>query len=139
VVESSGLLNRRRGLNLYRGFESLPLRHVSLKELTASSIRFSALINDGAPEPGEHATLNCGKAVYFAAYKAGVLTKQQIHGSFCKSAPAALRCWIRYCNQVNDPPPRQRLPGSCSLPTRTRTLPNTSFWASGRTAMVSRK
>ena len=53
MVESSGLLNRRRGLNLYRGFESLPLRHVSLKELTASSIRFSALINDGAPEPGE--------------------------------------------------------------------------------------
>jgi HAD superfamily hydrolase (TIGR01509 family) len=26
VVESSGLLNRRRGLNLYRGFESPPLR-----------------------------------------------------------------------------------------------------------------
>jgi hypothetical protein len=27
VVESSGLLNRRTGLNLYRGFESPPLRH----------------------------------------------------------------------------------------------------------------
>ena len=26
MVESSGLLNRRRGLNLYRGFESPPLR-----------------------------------------------------------------------------------------------------------------
>jgi hypothetical protein len=26
VVESTGLLNRRRGLNLYRGFESPPLR-----------------------------------------------------------------------------------------------------------------
>ena len=26
MVESSGLLNRRTGLNLYRGFESLPLR-----------------------------------------------------------------------------------------------------------------
>jgi hypothetical protein len=30
VVESSGLLNRRRGLNLYRGFESPPLRHIFL-------------------------------------------------------------------------------------------------------------
>jgi hypothetical protein len=28
VVESSGLLNRRRGLNLYRGFESPPLRQL---------------------------------------------------------------------------------------------------------------
>ena len=27
MVESSGLLNRRRALKLYRGFESLPLRH----------------------------------------------------------------------------------------------------------------
>jgi hypothetical protein len=27
VVESSGLLNRRTGLNLYRGFKSHPLRH----------------------------------------------------------------------------------------------------------------
>ena len=26
MVESSGLLNRRRALKLYRGFESLPLR-----------------------------------------------------------------------------------------------------------------
>jgi hypothetical protein len=29
VVESSGLLNRRTGLNLYRGFESPSLRHNS--------------------------------------------------------------------------------------------------------------
>ena len=28
MVESSGLLNRRRGLNLYRGFESPPLRQI---------------------------------------------------------------------------------------------------------------
>jgi hypothetical protein len=27
VAETSGLLNRRRGLNLYHGFESRPLRH----------------------------------------------------------------------------------------------------------------
>ena len=31
MVESSGLLNRRRGNNLYRGFESLPLRHGTLR------------------------------------------------------------------------------------------------------------
>jgi hypothetical protein len=30
VVESSGLLNRRRALKLYRGFESLPLRQFVL-------------------------------------------------------------------------------------------------------------
>jgi hypothetical protein len=35
VVESSGLLNRRRGLNLYRGFESLPLRHLTHQLLMA--------------------------------------------------------------------------------------------------------
>ena len=29
MVESSGLLNRRRALKLYRGFESLPLRQHS--------------------------------------------------------------------------------------------------------------
>ncbi len=29
MAEGNGLLNRRRGLNLYRGFKSLPLRHVS--------------------------------------------------------------------------------------------------------------
>ncbi len=29
MVESSGLLNRRRGLNLYRGFESPPLRQIN--------------------------------------------------------------------------------------------------------------
>ncbi len=28
MVESSGLLNRRTGLNLYRGFESPPLRQL---------------------------------------------------------------------------------------------------------------
>jgi hypothetical protein len=36
VVESSGLLNRRRALKLYRGFESLPLRHKILKDLVVS-------------------------------------------------------------------------------------------------------
>jgi hypothetical protein len=29
VVESSGLLNRQGGLNLLRGFESPPLRHIN--------------------------------------------------------------------------------------------------------------
>ena len=29
MVESSGLLNRRRALKLYRGFESLPLRQIN--------------------------------------------------------------------------------------------------------------
>ena len=33
MVESSGLLNRRRGINLYRGFESLSLRHFFLRKL----------------------------------------------------------------------------------------------------------
>ena len=33
MVESSGLLNRRRGLNLYRGFESPPLRQPKPAEI----------------------------------------------------------------------------------------------------------
>ena len=33
MVESSGLLNRRRGLNLYRGFESPPLRHLQIPQI----------------------------------------------------------------------------------------------------------
>jgi hypothetical protein len=33
VVESSGLLNRRRALKLYRGFESLPLRQIRFNRL----------------------------------------------------------------------------------------------------------
>ena len=32
MVESSGLLNRRTGLNLYRGFESPPLRQTKLSK-----------------------------------------------------------------------------------------------------------
>ena len=30
MAEGNGLLNRHTGLNLYRGFESLPLRQISL-------------------------------------------------------------------------------------------------------------
>jgi hypothetical protein len=33
VVESSGLLNRRTDLNLFRGFESPPLRQNIIKDL----------------------------------------------------------------------------------------------------------
>jgi hypothetical protein len=32
VAERAGLLNRCTGLNLYRGFESLPLRHIDADE-----------------------------------------------------------------------------------------------------------
>ena len=37
MAETSGLLNRRRALKLYRGFESLSLRHQSWRRPTRSS------------------------------------------------------------------------------------------------------
>ena len=42
MVESSGLLNRRRALKLYRGFESLPLRQLNhLHSFSGSLIRLA--------------------------------------------------------------------------------------------------
>ena len=41
MVESSGLLNRRRGINLYRGFESPPLR-----QLAADRLRWTSLLSN---------------------------------------------------------------------------------------------
>src|SRR5205823_14984750 len=39
VAECGGLLNRCRGQNLYRGFESPPLRHRSVKSFVALTLR----------------------------------------------------------------------------------------------------
>lgn len=43
---------------------------------------FRRWLNHGGPEPGEHATMNCWEAVYFAAFKAGVLTRNQILAAY---------------------------------------------------------
>lgn len=39
---------------------------------------FRLWLNHGGPEPGQHSTMNCWEAVYFAAYKAGVMTVNQL-------------------------------------------------------------
>jgi hypothetical protein len=54
VVESSGLLNRRRGLNLYRGFESPPLRQRFQVRFTVSALfdLFQHRLAEHLIEPG---------------------------------------------------------------------------------------
>jgi hypothetical protein len=43
---------------------------------------FRLWLNKDGPEPREHSTMNCWEAVYFAAYKAGVMTKDQLQGLY---------------------------------------------------------
>jgi hypothetical protein len=59
VVESSGLLNRRRGLNLYRGFESLPLRQINNLR-SVGKLRFGLVVLAG------ERSLTCSHSSYSA-------------------------------------------------------------------------
>ena len=50
MVESSGLLNRRRVIKLYRGFESPPLRHPNRQRWHVASVKRLASAR-GTPLP----------------------------------------------------------------------------------------
>ena len=53
MVESSGLLNRRTGLNLYRGFESPPLRQPNKYRLYAKDGGAAPIPDGSTPKTGE--------------------------------------------------------------------------------------
>lgn len=70
---------------------------------------FRLWLNHAGPEPGQHSTMNCWEAVYFAAYKAGVMTIPQLQTVYNNPKSQGSAALLGYGGAVASPP--AALPG----------------------------